>query len=62
MVDALRRSPETHWNAAGIDALRTEMPRAAMERRQREALEARAKEDQKAHPSSAAPSTTPSRN
>jgi peptidyl-prolyl cis-trans isomerase C len=38
-LDRIRRSPETHWNAKAIAALRTEIPREEVERRQREELQ-----------------------
>jgi peptidyl-prolyl cis-trans isomerase C len=38
-ADSLKRSPETVWNAAAIAALRTEIPRAEMERANREKLQ-----------------------
>lgn len=60
LLDRWRRSPETKWNAAGIAALRTEVPREELERKQREELERRAAEELKAAtPSSAAPAAAP---
>lgn len=37
-ADSIKRSPETVWNAAGIAALRTEIPRAEIDRMHREKL------------------------
>jgi peptidyl-prolyl cis-trans isomerase C len=37
-ADTLKRSPETVWNKQGIAALRTELPRAEIDRLQREKL------------------------
>lgn len=63
MLDAWRRSPDTHWNAQAIAALRTEIPRAQIERKQREALEAMQREALKASsPSAAAPVAPPAKN
>jgi len=38
-VDKIRRSPDTQWNAKAIAALRTEIPRAELERKQREEMQ-----------------------
>ena len=56
ILDQWRRSPETRWNAPAIAALRTEIPREEIERKQREVLERQAAELLKAsEPSAAAP-------
>jgi peptidyl-prolyl cis-trans isomerase C len=39
VLDQMRRSPETQWNASAIAALRTEVPRAEIEKKQREELQ-----------------------
>jgi peptidyl-prolyl cis-trans isomerase C len=62
MLDAVRRSPETHWNASGIAALRAEIPHEQIQRRQREALEELEKKAKKAYPSSAAPADPAAKN
>lgn len=60
LLDQRRRSADTQWNTPAIAALRTEVPTAELERRQREELERRAAESRKSEsPSSAAP---PARN
>jgi parvulin-like peptidyl-prolyl isomerase len=50
-VDAIRRSPETVWNAPAIASLRTEVPREELQRKQREEMEKL--EKQKAAPQGA---------
>lgn len=39
LVEAIRRSPETQWNGPGIAALRTEIPREELARKQREEMQ-----------------------
>ena len=59
LLDRWRRSPETKWNAPAIAALRTEVPREELERKQREELERRAAEELKSKsPSGAAPESS----
>ncbi|HQZ44504.1 MAG TPA: peptidylprolyl isomerase [Usitatibacteraceae bacterium] len=58
LLDAWRRSPETQWNAKAIAALRTEVPRDELKRKQREAVERMAEEAKEA----ATPAAPPARN
>ena len=43
-VDEIRRSPDTAWNAPAIASLRTEIPRAELDRKHKEELEKAAKQ------------------
>jgi len=60
VLDTYRRSPETEWNIPGIAALRTEIPREEIARKQREELERMKRESQeRSLPSKASPGASP---